>query len=218
MRLRLPFRFGVVTLTECQQLFVRARIELANPGARLKPGMYAQLSFEMKEGKKGVLVPSEAVIRTGTRDVVLVAQGEGKFRAVGVEVGTEARGQSEIRKGLQAGDKVVLSGQFLIDSEASLSATVARLEGASGEISQGDEAKTHAGTGKVLSVDADSGYVELDHDPIAALKWPRMSMGFQVEDRHSLHELKAGDRVQFQLLAKPDKEGNFLIRKIERRS
>ena len=197
---------------------VRSRIELANPGARLKPGMYAQLSFEMKEGKKGVLVPSEAVIRTGTRDVVLVAMGDGQFRAVDVEVGTEARGQSEVRKGLQAGDRVVLSGQFLIDSEASLSATVARLEGSSGDKPRDEKAPTHQGTGKVLSVDADSGYIELDHDPIASLKWPAMKMGFQVEDRHALHAFKEGDRVRFQLDAKPDSEGNFLIRKIERRS
>jgi Cu(I)/Ag(I) efflux system membrane fusion protein len=67
-------------------------------------------------------------------------------------------------------------------------------------------------------VDADSGYIELAHDPIASLKWPRMSMGFQVEDKQALHALKEGDRVQFQLYPKPDKEGNFLIKKIERRS
>ncbi len=197
---------------------VRSRIEVRNPGARLKPGMYATLSFEMAPSKQAVLVPSESVIRTGTRDVVLVALGEGKFRAVDVEVGTESRGQSEIRKGLNAGDRVVLSGQFLIDSEASLSATVARLEGSEKESPGNSAEQKHVGTGKVLSVDADSGYIELAHDPIASLKWPSMSMGFIAEDKHSLHALKEGDRVQFELYAKPDKEGNFLIKKIAPKS
>ncbi|MGQ0651541.1 MAG: efflux RND transporter periplasmic adaptor subunit, partial [Betaproteobacteria bacterium] len=95
---------------------VRARIELPNPGARLKPGMYATLSFAAAHGGQAVLVPSEAVIRTGTRDVVIVALGEGRFRAADVQVGAEAGGRSQIRQGLKAGERVVLSGQFLIDS------------------------------------------------------------------------------------------------------
>ncbi len=66
------------------------------------------------------MVPTEAVIVTGKRTVVFVAEGEGKFRAVDVEIGIEANGMTEIRKGLEPGQKVVVSGQFLIDSEASL--------------------------------------------------------------------------------------------------
>ena len=187
---------------------VRARIELDNPGGRLKPGMFASLSFENR-AKEAVIVPSEAVIRTGTRDVVIVALGDGKFRAAEVEVGTEAGGRSEIRKGLQPGDKVVLSGQFLIDSEASLSATVARIEGA-----QPGTEKPYTGTGRVLSTDPDAGYVELDHDPIPSLQWPSMKMGFQVADKHQLHGLKEGDRVHFELDPKPNAEGEFTIRSI----
>jgi Cu(I)/Ag(I) efflux system membrane fusion protein len=192
---------------------LRARIELANPGVRLKPGMFATLVFEELKRDKSVVVPSEAVIRTGTRDVVIVSLGEGKFRAQDVEVGAEAGGKSEVRKGLQAGDEVVLSGQFLIDSEASLSSTVSRLDGG-----EKVNAKTNAvkGTGKVLSANADEGYVELDHDPIPALKWPSMKMGFQVADKHALHGLKEGDRVEFEVDPKPNSEGEFQITKIKR--
>ena len=71
-------------------------------------------------------MPSEAVIRTGKRTVVIVAEGDGKFRPVDVEIGTEADGMTEIRKGLAPGQKVVVSGQFLIDSEASLKGTTTR--------------------------------------------------------------------------------------------
>ena len=94
---------------------LRARIELPNPDERLKPGMYATLEFVGEAGGDFVLVPSEAVIRTGTRDVVILALGEGRFRAAEVQVGSERGGQSEIRSGVQAGDSVVLSGQFLIE-------------------------------------------------------------------------------------------------------
>jgi Cu(I)/Ag(I) efflux system membrane fusion protein len=108
---------------------VRARIELDNRGGHLLPGMFATIAFQRPGARKQVLVPSEAVIRTGARSVVILALGEGRFRSAEVEVGFESGGQSQIRKGLKAGDEVVLSGQFLIDSEASLLAAVSRLEG-----------------------------------------------------------------------------------------
>jgi Cu(I)/Ag(I) efflux system membrane fusion protein len=186
---------------------LRARVELANPGARLKPGMYATLEFAGERSKDAVLVPSEAVIRTGTRDAVIVAQGEGRFRVVEIEVGAEAGGQSEIRSGLRAGDNVVLSGQFLIDSEASLTATVSRL--ASSE-------QKHLGRGVVTAVDAATGHVELEHEPMPSLQWPAMTMGFVVPDKSQLGALKPGDRVAFELKAKPDADGNYIIESISR--
>jgi membrane fusion protein, copper/silver efflux system len=192
---------------------VRARIELPNPGGRLKPGMYATLSFSAPHGKEAVLVPSEAVIRTGTRDVVIVALGEGKFRAANVQVGAESGGQSEIRQGLRAGERVVLSGQFLIDSEASLSSTVARLEG-SGEATKPGAQAAHAGRGTVKDVDARAGWVELDHEPIPSMRWPAMIMGFTVEDKAQLAKIRKGDAVQFELRGQPDKEGNYVISRI----
>ena len=74
-----------------------------------------------------LLVPSEAVIQTGKRSVVVVAQGDGKFAPVDVEVGLDSNAQIEIRQGLQAGQKVVVSGQFLVDSEANLNASTTRM-------------------------------------------------------------------------------------------
>jgi len=99
---------------------LKARVELANPGGRLVPGMFATLAFAPAQSEEVLLVPTEAVIRTGTRTVVMLAEGEGKFAPVVVETGAEAHGQTEIRKGLAPGQKVVASGQFLIDSEATL--------------------------------------------------------------------------------------------------
>jgi Cu(I)/Ag(I) efflux system membrane fusion protein len=183
---------------------LKARVELANPGAELKPGMFANVNFTPAARKDVLTVPSEAVIQTGKRSVVIVAQGDGRFAPMEVETGIEADGQTEIRKGLEAGQKIVVSGQFLIDSEASLRATETRM----------GKGKVHKGTGMVLSVDPSSGYVELDHEPIASLQWPRMSMGFHVEDKSQLASIKAGERVEFELNEQPDKRGDFVLRSI----
>ena len=184
---------------------LKARVELANRGGALKPGMFATVNFTPAARKPALLVPSEALIRTGKRTVVIVAQGDGRFSPVEVVTGMEANGETEIRKGLKAGDRVVLSGQFLIDSEASLRATTTRMEG---------NASFHRGTGKVLSVDAPSGYVELAHDPIPSLQWPAMSMGFHVEKKSELLGLKEGERVEFELKASPGKDGEFVVHSI----
>ena len=189
---------------------LKARVELANPGAELKPGMFATVNFTPAARKEALLVPSEALIRTGKRTVVVVAQGDGRFAPVDVQPGIEAQGETEIRQGLKAGDKVVLSGQFLIDSEASLRATETRMEGpASGPA-------FHKGTGKVISVSPVDSYVELAHDPIASLQWPAMSMAFRAEDKTQLLGLHAGDRVEFELNAQPNPDGEYVVHSIRR--
>ncbi|HSV53760.1 MAG TPA: efflux RND transporter periplasmic adaptor subunit [Burkholderiaceae bacterium] len=106
---------------------LKARLELANPGLRLVPGMFVSMQFMDPRGENALLVPTEAVIQTGKRSVVLVAEENGRFRAVEVQAGIEFGGQTEIRRGLQAGQRVVVSSQFLIDSEASLKGVEARL-------------------------------------------------------------------------------------------
>jgi Cu(I)/Ag(I) efflux system membrane fusion protein len=106
---------------------LKARIELANPGGRLVPGMFATIDFAPTRRSDIVLVPSEAVIRTGKRTVVIVAQGDGRFAPVDVATGIESNGQTEIRKGVSAGASVVVSGQCLIDSEANLKAATTRM-------------------------------------------------------------------------------------------
>jgi len=105
-----------------------ARVELANPKMELLPGMFVTVQFAPAALADVLLVPSEAVIETGTRRVVMLAEGDARFRRVNVETGTQGGGQTEIRSGLALGQKVVVSGQFLIDSEASLKATEARLQ------------------------------------------------------------------------------------------
>jgi len=187
---------------------LKARVELANPSGELKPGMFATVNFA-PAARDVLSVPSEALIQAGRRSVVIVAQADGRFAPVEVETGAEGGGRTEIRKGLEQGQNVVVSGQFLIDSEASLRA-------AEGRMASPTE-KFHRGTGKVLSVDPPSGYIELDHDPIASLQWPRMKMGFQAEDKSQLSSLKKGDVVEFELSPEPNKEGEFTLHRIQKK-
>jgi len=107
---------------------LQVRTEWANPEGRLRPGMYAQVHLQKALGPDRVLVPSEAVIATGKRNVVIVAGDEGHFRPAEVMVGHEDGGKTEILAGLQPGEKIVVSGQFLIDSEANLKGVLARME------------------------------------------------------------------------------------------
>lgn len=103
----------------------RLRITLANPGGRLREGMFANVSIQ-RTGGMALVVPSEAVIDTGRRKVVIVRRN-GAFRPVEVQTGRELGELTQILTGVQAGDQVVASGQFLIDSEASLSGFVDRM-------------------------------------------------------------------------------------------
>ena len=105
---------------------LRVRIELPNRAGKLKAGMYAQASIGGQR-EEALVVPSEAVIRTGQRAVVFVAdEASGRFSPVEVELGREVGARLIILKGLAEGQKVVVSGQFLLDSEASVSGMVAR--------------------------------------------------------------------------------------------
>ena len=112
---------------------LKTRIELANPRGELVPGMFMTVDFAPPARSAVVMVPTEALIPTGRRTVVVLADtdadGAQRLRPVDVETGAESGGMTEIRKGLQPGQKVVVSGQFLIDSEASLRSTEARLSG-----------------------------------------------------------------------------------------
>ena len=186
---------------------VRARIEVPNSAGRLKPGMYANVSFTPRS-QEVLLVATEAVIRTGERNVVIVAESEGRFRVVDVEPGMDSGTETEIRKGLKGGERVVVSGQFLIDSEASLRSTLARLESSKPAAAQ---PSGHRGQGKVTAVDATKGRVELDHEAIPSMKWPAMKMGFAVSDKTALPKIKPGDSIEFTVRSEPDKNGDYVI-------
>ncbi|MCC6480459.1 MAG: efflux RND transporter periplasmic adaptor subunit [Sphingomonadaceae bacterium] len=116
---------AILPTAQADSRTLTVRIELANRGGRLRPGMFAQVALGGDE-RPALLVPSEAVIRTGTRTIVMLATGDGRYHPAEVRAGREGGGQTEILQGLAVGEKVVASGQFLLDSEASLTGIAVR--------------------------------------------------------------------------------------------
>ncbi|GGO92957.1 efflux RND transporter periplasmic adaptor subunit [Stakelama pacifica] len=176
------------------------RIELANRGGRLKPGMFATVHLG-QSGEPHLLVPSEAVIRTGKRDIVMLATGNGRFQPAEVKLGREGGGQTEILDGLAAGEKVVASGQFLVDSEASLSNLQVRPLDAS-RPAPADSAKKaqdasadHSATGKIEAIKPNA--ITISHEPVPALQWPAMTMTFALAKPELARGFKTGDRITF---------------------
>jgi Cu(I)/Ag(I) efflux system membrane fusion protein len=106
---------------------VPLKLEIPNRGGRLRAGMYATVRFQPVVASDAVLVPAPAVLRTGQRNLVVVAEGEGRFTPREVHLGAEGNGRVEILSGLQAGEEVVTSAQFLIDSESNLREAVQKL-------------------------------------------------------------------------------------------
>lgn len=170
------------------------RIELPNRGGRLKPGMFATVSFG-GSAQAALLVPSETLIRTGKRTLVMLALGKGRYRPAEVQVGRESGDATEIVAGLDEGDKIVASGQFLIDSEASLSGVEARPIGAPSATPGKSASTLYETTGKIEQITAQS--VTLSHEPVPALDWPAMTMTFQLVNPALARDLKTGDRVRF---------------------
>ena len=195
----------------------RARIVLPNPQGRLAPGMFASVEITpAAPAKESVLVPSEAVIATGTRNVVIVDDGKGRFRAQEVRIGEESVGKTVVLDGVQEGEAVVLSGQFLIDSEASLSGTLARLD-ESAPASSSPRADTapaqnaqHAATGVVRGIDGHRWTIATD--AIASLDMEAMTMTFVCPAKAPASDIRVGQRVSFTFFS--NAEGQFEIAKI----
>ena len=98
---------------------IQLRIEVPNPGLRLKPEMYANIAIASELSGKRVAIPEEAVIRSGKREIVFLDLGQGKFLPREVQTGVSGEGDMvEIRQGLKPGEKVVVSAQFMLDSES----------------------------------------------------------------------------------------------------
>ncbi len=116
---------AILPTTQADSRTLTVRIELANGQGRLRPGMFANVALG-GDARPALLVPSEAVIRTGTRTLVMLAAGDGRYHPAEIRTGREGGGQTEVLAGLAPGEKVVASGQFLLDSEASLTGIAVR--------------------------------------------------------------------------------------------
>jgi len=188
---------------------VPVRVELANPGALLKPGMFAQVELPVSAKGSVVTVPVSAVIDSGTRQIVLVQAKEGRYEPREVKLGARSDNYVEVLDGVKNGEPVVVAANFLIDAESNLKAAV----GGFGHAAHGgktppaeDAAKPatagagHHAEGKVEEIDAKTGAVSISHGPVASLKWPAMTMEFKAANESLLQTLKPGAKVAFEFV------------------
>lgn len=188
---------AILPETQTDSRTLTVRIELPNRGGRLRPGMFATVSFEGST-QPALLVPSEALIRTGKRTLVMLALDQGRYRPAEVQTGRESGDDTEILAGLNEGEKIVASGQFLIDSEASLSGVEARPIGGATRAAAAKPAAPAAlyeTVGKIEQITATS--VTLSHQPVPAIGWPAMTMTFQLGAPTLASGFKVGDHVRF---------------------
>ncbi|HZQ62590.1 MAG TPA: efflux RND transporter periplasmic adaptor subunit [Casimicrobiaceae bacterium] len=174
---------------------LRVRMELPNRGTRLKPGMFGQVAIAAKP-EVALAVPSEAVVRTGTRAIVFVAEDSGRFRPVEVTLGREVDGKLVVLQGLDEGQRIVASGQFLIDSEASLRGIVGEMSpGTASSRDAAAGAQVAQASGNVVEIGKDG--ITIAHGAVPALDWPPMTMTFELRDTKAVAALRAGDAVRF---------------------
>jgi len=177
-----------------------ARVALDNRGGKLMPGMFVSLALTGAGAGEALVVPDEAVITTGTRTVVVIANADSSFGVANVRVGGQQDGQTVILEGLTEGQSVVVSGQFLIDSEASLKSSLSRLESTPASVKEQPPGAMvhHLAEGVITAIDGQS--VTVDHGPVASMQWPAMTMRFQLPPQGVPSELKVGDRVKFSFM------------------
>jgi Cu(I)/Ag(I) efflux system membrane fusion protein len=185
---------------------LRVRVELPNPGLKLRAGMFAQVALQGASQGEALTVPAEAVVRTGRRALVYLLEAGGRYRPLEVELGPEVGERIVVRKGLERGQQVVASGQFLIDSEASL-------QGLTTRAATPPLVSEHEVTGTVVEVERDA--VTLDHAAVPALKWPAMSMPFRLERSDLAKGMQPGDKVRFRFRQQGDESIVTAIRRAD---
>jgi RND family efflux transporter MFP subunit len=112
-----------------QSRSVKVRFEFPNPKLALKPEMYGDVTIHSGDSRSGVAIPTEAILRTGLSALVFVDRGEGRFEPREVQTGMESEGFTQVISGVDDGEKVVVSAQFLIDSESKLKEAVGKIGG-----------------------------------------------------------------------------------------
>ncbi len=194
------------------------RVELANPGLLLKPGMFAEVDVPMGAKAKVLTVPISAVIDSGKRQIVLVQLGEGRFEPREVKVGARSDNYLEVFDGIKDGEQVVVSANFLIDAESNLKAAVAGFgkPAAPSDTASKDSVSSpsvgHQGKGRVVEVDPKDGSVTIKHEAIPSLKWSAMTMDFKVSNSALMAKLKPGTEIAFELVERA--KGEWVITKV----
>lgn len=157
---------------------LKVRLRFDNDNRDLKPNMFAEVAIHTRSTADAILIPKSAVVRTGTMDRAVLALGDGRYKSVQVTLGRSGDEYIEILKGLSAGDRIVTSAQFLIDSESSKTSDFKRMNYAADINTM---TSVWAGA-EVNSVMPEHRMVNVSHGVITLWDWPAMTMDFPVAD------------------------------------
>lgn len=181
----------------------QVRVHFDNTDSYLKPGMFAQMAIISKPSDEVLLIPSEALIRTGSQSRVVLAKGEGRFKSITVQVGRIGESQVEILSGLEAGERIVSSAQFLIDSESSKTSDFQRMNHDDDQDKKNSDSVWVAA--RVKSLMAEHRMVTLAHEAIEHWQWPAMEMDFTVDDSVDMSRLAGGMTIQVEIRRQDNK-------------
>ncbi len=190
---------------------VQVRLELANPGGVLKPGMFAQVELAAASAGKVLAVPVSAVIDSGVRKVVIVKIGEGRFEPREVQLGARSEEWVEVKGGIGAGEIVVVAANFLIDAESNLRAALGGM-GSAAKSPDGSKSLSHTAVGTIDALGPND-TVTVTHEPVASLKWPAMTMDFAFANTALAAGAKPGSRVEFEFVER--RPGEYVITSVK---
>ncbi|MFQ1892099.1 efflux RND transporter periplasmic adaptor subunit [Aeromonas veronii] len=177
---------------------LKVRLRFDNPDEFLKPNMFAKVSIRTGQGEPQLVVPSEAVIRTGSQDrlVLVLALGDGNFKSVAVTLGPQFGDKVAIKAGVEAGDNIVSSAQFLLDSESAIDSDFQRMTAV-----RPAQVWTQ---GEVESIDLANRTLMVSHQPIPEWQWPAMEMEFTVADGVDISKLVEEQTLHLQVMQEGD--------------
>lgn len=181
----------------------KIRLRFSNQTRELKPNMYAQVIIHAQSDKPTLVVPREAVIRTGSMDRLVLALGQGRFKSVQVKLGHFDSRYIEILEGVAENEWVVSSAQFLIDSESSKSSDFRRMN-------HGEESGSL--TGVINSVNVDRRVVNISHEAIRKWNRPAMTMDFNVDENIELDAVPVDSNIRFNFVIS---NGQFVVTELE---
>ncbi|WP_022960182.1 efflux RND transporter periplasmic adaptor subunit [Spongiibacter tropicus] len=171
----------------------QVRVHFDSSDRFLRPGMFAQMTIVTKPSRETLLIPREALIRTGSQSRVVLAKGEGRFKSIAVKVGRIGEDKVEILSGLKDGERIVTSAQFLIDSESSKTSDFKRMHHGEDQPSSVWVAAT------IKSVMPNHRMVTVKHEAIDAWEWPEMTMDFQVNPKVNFEALTLGTQLHMEI-------------------
>ena len=196
---------------EAKTRTVKVRVRFNNENGDFKPNMFAQIAIHTTSDEQALLIPKEALIRTGNQDRVVLALGEGSFKSIEVSIGRYGSESVEILEGLNVGDKVVSSAQFLLDSESSKSSDFKRMN-YDESVSEASAPLSVWVQAEILSMMSGHKMLTLKHDAIPEWDWPEMTMDFIATEAVDFSQLK--ERLSLQVEVTKTASGDYQVSNI----